>query len=789
MKLTEANKEQNRRFHELPENQREDFLLKCYSQVFATDNAHKGEFTPPQLSPETISNKASRYEMHTLNLAITNLNFLMTRMSMLEKPKYEEQIRELALLKFEYMFLTGKSELTQNPQLAADFFLKRRKQECIRPALERMGEDATDCEYLAEKTIDTPVFQQHVGKDTKTYKFRTRLHAIIEEEDCDKKQAARMLMSEGFDLIGCDFNRWYKFESDSNVSSGEKQYRQSPKEKKWLDDFVAQEKTTPVSDEEPLVQIEDDEEDSKRCKCSKKNLITLDKHIKDAVSKQKDKTPFWIKELSALTSDHAQLSLKSTSHVEANMWDYIWGGEFYKLAKQLKGANPDGRTRRGLNYNRWALTHKLHKDRITPILAQDAYAMIIAGDILVGDLKAAVENLNSPELKKYTNLSKIKAAVNLAWEVMQKPGKSDDTKNYQPPAGYLYRVASHFEKFLRDNPGARTYINLISPAPEIRLGEQEETILASITDFDDVERVFTKIGRADKIKDRFLEIFDQVYDHDTEFMSIQSEIRAIVEAIQHKTFRKYINDKTITQRLLNAIDRTLHKKSKHDPERDESGSEKSVLTLYQNPVLHPYLKGKIDVSAMVNGMIDDIVDRREELLTKPLSLRHDGELDMVPHNTIEAYMLADKYRDSAKPQKLQKLVAYLLALNSEMTINNMLGVTSTVINSIREQADASYQIPEYFPDENLDMTEQSIEFLSKVYTREKKLGGLNPKMASIAVTNVIFRGTYAQPGRFYPQVDSIMAFLDSPLAELLPTSGLGHEAIKEYKILHQFLRN
>jgi len=47
---------------------------------------------------------------------------------------------------------------------------------------------------------------------------------------------------------------------------------------------------------------------------------------------------------------------------------------------------------------------------------------------------------------------------------------------------------------------------------------------------------------------------------------------------------------------------------------------------------------------MVNGMIDDVVDRRDELLTKPLSLKHQGEISIIPGETIEAYMIADRYR-------------------------------------------------------------------------------------------------------------------------------------------------
>ena len=192
---------------------------------------------------------------------------------------------------------------------------------------------------------------------------------------------------------------------------------------------------------------------------------------------------------------------------------------------------------------------------------------------------------------------------------------------------------------------------------------------------------------------------------------------------------------------------------------------------------------------MVNGMIDDVVHSKLELLTKPLSLRHGAEISIIPSTVIEAYMLADRYRDVVDPQKMQDLVAYLLAINSEMTVSPSFSLTSMVIDKVGEEVDPDYQRPDYFPDKSLPMEDQRIAFLTNVYQREKKLGGLDTKRASTGVTNVIFRGTYIQPGRFYPQVDSVMRFLDSPLAELLPAEGLGHDAIKEYEILREFLRD
>lgn len=799
MKLVEANKEHNRRFHELPADQRVDFLLKSYSEVFATDDTQKGEFTPPKLSPESFSGKVSREERSVLYDAANNLNFLMTRFNMLGDPQYEEHVKELALLRFEYLFLMGRSELTQDPQMVVNFYFKRGKRELIRPALERMGEKATEFEHLAERIIDSPVFEEHVGENTTTYKFRTRLHTLVEDDDYSKEQAATALIDEGFDVVACDFNKWYRFETDFKLQMGDKRYRISPKETRWLADFVAkrggqatlEERTTetPATNEAPIVPIDDDEP-SEKYKCSKEGLEALDAQVKYTLKEKGDDPNFyWVKHLEALTTDHSQLNLDGANSVEAKMWDHLWGGQFIDITHQLKGANPEGKTRIGLNYNRWALLHEEHRKKIDPILAQDSYAMIIAGNILVGDLEAAVNDFNSAELQEYKNSEKIRATVNLAWEMMQHPGESDDHKNYEPPRGYLFLVAKEFQEFFKDAPSVTPYINLANANANAKLGEEEEKILDSLRGLDNLEKIYTQIGRADKIRGRFLEIFDIVYDRDTEFISILSEVRGIVSVIQNPTFRKYVDDETLRQRLHAAVQRTLERKNEYDPTSEESGSKKLVLTLYQNSVLRPYLEGSIDIRTMVNGMIDDVVDREEDLLTSPYSLRNQCDITMFSSRALEVYMLADKFREFVDVERMQSLVAYLLALNSEMTAGTSFSITSLFVDRLGEQADPNYKRPDYFPDRELKMEEQRIAFISNIYEREKKLGGIDNFKASTAVTNVIFRGNYVNPEWFYPKADSMLRFLDSPVAELLPKEGLGNDAIKEYKILHEFLRN
>jgi hypothetical protein len=794
MKLREVNKEHNRRFHELPTCERIEFLQRAYAEVFPQSENQKGEFTPPD--PTRFPVSLSREDRAALQDTANKLNFLMTRFNMERSPAFENRVRELALLRFEYLFLIGDPGLTQNPELVANFFTKRGKPELIRPALERMGAHAVDYEHLAERTIDHPVFKRELGLDAVIYKFRSRLHILVEDNDYSKEQAAAALIDEGFDLKVCDFNRWFKVESDFNLKLGDKKYRESPKERAWLDTFVAEvtahgkPHSNPLDDDASVKVPEDDEEPGREVQGSKAAIKVLDKSVQHTLAQMgEDPAFYWVKELVPLTSDHSELSINSTNLVEAKMWDYLWGGEFNKLAYQLKGANPHGKTRKGLNYNKWALTHEEHSKAINPILAQDSYAMIIAGDLLVGDLDVALQDLGEPGLQRYRNEQKIRAAVNLAWEMFQHPGESDERENYEPPRAYLFHVAQSFGNYLTATPTAAPYLKLASAEVESSLGKEEAKILGSISNFDGIEKAYNKLGISDKIRERFLEVFDDIYDRDTKYISLQSEVRGIIAAIQHPIFRKYVDDETIGQRLRDGVQRTLERKNKYDADRDESGSQKLVLTLYQNSVLRPYLEGKVDISKMVNGMINDVIGRNDDLLTAPYSLRNQGELTIVPSEVIEAYMIADKFRQYVNPETMGRLVAYLLALNSEMTAGNSFNLTSRIIDKVGEQADPSYNRPEYFPNADGSEREQRIEFLSNVFNREKELGGLDWATASTGVTNVIFRGTYVQPGRFYPRLDTVMGFLDSPVAKLLPSTGLGDDAVKEYRILKDFLKS
>lgn len=793
MKLQESNKEHNRRFHELTGHQRVEFLQQAYSEVIQQSI---GEFTPMRISPEAMAARPGRDDRTALNDTANKLNFLMTRFNMERSPEYEGQVRELALLRFEYLFLAGDTDFTQDPQLVADFFSKRGKPELTHTALARMGEHAVDYEHLAERIIDHPAFQEHLGPEATIYKFRSRLHILIEDEDFSKEQAATALIREGFDLQGCDFNRWFKFESDFSIKIGDKPYNKSAEETAWLKRFVTehaqQDQTVPVNSEETaLVKAndEEDEEPQREVHCSKKGIEVLDRSIRHTLDQKGEDPAFhWVKELSPLTSDHGELQVNSANLVEAKMWEYLWGGQFNELAQQLKGANPHGKTRKGLNYNKWALTHEEHRKTLDPILAQDSYAMIIAGDLLVGDLEAAIQDLNAPELQEYRNNKKVRAAVNLAWEMFQHPGESDDHDKYEPPRAYLFQVAQNFRNYLAETPSAAPYIKLASANQDSTLAADEGAILGSITSFGTIETVYTQLGIVDRIRDRFLEVFDDIYDRDTEFISIQSEVRGIVATIQHPTFRKYVDDEAIGRRLYAGVQRTLGQKNKYDPERDASGSQKLILTLVQNSVLLPYLDGKVDIGQVVNAMIDDVIGRHDELLTAPYSLRHQGELALDSSEVIEAYMIADQLRDHVDHERMGRLVAYLLALNSEMTVSNNFNLTSLIIDKIGKQADPSYQRPDYFPDSNARENDQRLEFLSRVYQRERDLGGLDLSTASIGVTNVVFRGTYVQPNRFYPRLDSVMRFLDAPIGELLPADGLGDNAIKEYRILREFLK-
>jgi hypothetical protein len=211
--------------------------------------------------------------------------------------------------------------------------------------------------------------------------------------------------------------------------------------------------------------------------------------------------------------------------------------------------------------------------------------------------------------------------------------------------------------------------------------------------------------------------------------------------------------------------------------------------MYQNPVLWPYLAGKLELSKLLHGMIDDMIGRRNYLLTAPYSLNNNAEIDLFPEESIEAYMIADQLRTHVAPQYMGRLVAYLLAINSDMTAYTPIESVTSSLDAQGKKGNSDYQRPNYFPASGAGNIAQRVEFLTNIYQREKQLEGLDRDSASIGVMNVIYRGTYVQPGRFLPELDAVIQLLDSPVAELLPSDGLGNDALKEYRILKQFLES
>src|SRR5262249_2068694 len=142
MKLNEANKPDNRKFHELPISGRAEYLEQLYQQVYPLDENQRGEFTPAELPSEVFDGKITREQKQEFAATADKLNFLMTRLNMQGDPKLEGMVREVAKLRFEYLFLAEGYTLTQNPELIANFFVKRGKEALVRPVLAMFGEDA-----------------------------------------------------------------------------------------------------------------------------------------------------------------------------------------------------------------------------------------------------------------------------------------------------------------------------------------------------------------------------------------------------------------------------------------------------------------------------------------------------------------------------------------------------------------------------------------------------------------------------------------------------------------------
>jgi len=796
MKLTQANKKLNRRFHELPEEEKMSFLLRAYSQVYPTTHEQEGEFTPPKIDEKFKGGKPkSREEKRPIWDAIDNLNFLMTRFNMIHKPEYEEYIRNLALLRFDYLILSGKTEDTQNVGLVAKYFMKRGKREWIRPAFENMGEHGVDYDFIAENTIDSPIFAEQVP-NAKEFKFRARLHALLHDEEYGREEAASALMKEGYNLVEMDFNKWMAFDKDYRFGLGELEYKVSDNDEKWLHEFVGKRSATlsvsaprieESKDSEPRVPKGDNEEEPNvEVKNSMKRIEVLNRQIGNTIKKMGEKTPYWVTELSALTQDYKQVKINPSDSIQSKMWDYIWGGDFLEFARQLKGASEHGRSRKGLEYCKWALINPEHKESINPTLAQDSYAMIIAADTL-GDLESIVNDLNDPSLSRHRNEAKVRAAVNLAWEVMQNPTDEErhSDEKYVPPINYLLHVARELRPFLAQNKSAQPYLKLIDATTETKLGKEEEAIIDSLKSLEDIESLYKQIGRESKIRTKLLQLFDRAYQEDSEFCGLYSSVTHMLRLIQNPIFRRHVDDKTLSEKLSDTVHNTLFHKKNRRGEEDTMGTRKLVATMYCNQTIRPFIEGKVDMGKMINEAIDDEV-RRDEVFTKPYSLNHNGEISMGSGESLEIYELAESVRSEVDQEKMKDLVAYMMALVLDDMHGYGFGISASFMK-MKSDKEGHQMNRELYSHSQEDKRNMRFEFLTKLYEREKELGGLDPRRVENAVTNVMFRSNYVEPRRYYAHLDTMMQFLSTPLAEVIPTEGLCADAIKEYRILYDFL--
>ncbi|MDP3027791.1 MAG: hypothetical protein Q8N63_08870 [Nanoarchaeota archaeon] len=787
MRLTEANKKLNREFHKLDSEERKEFLLKACSEVTNPANP-RDPFYPLKLKPKEIEREIGknwRSEVGRRANKINNLNFLLNRINMEHNQDYELMIRDLCLLKWEQTFMTD-NDVTFNPQLIADFFEKRGKPEYIAPIFKQMGDKATGYDFIAREVIDHPAFKKYVGEnETRVFKLRTELHNLVNNEQYDKEQTASALIDKGFDLQELDFNKWYSFDTNFSLKCRDKRYKKNEKEEEWLKSFIEQKKQGLVL-KEPKKLRGDDEDPMPKLKESLENLVRADKGIKYTLQKLGNRAEYWVTVFSPLVSDHDKLNIDFSNQVQASIWEYIYSGDFVEMGKWMKGANPHGRTRKGLNYVKWALKHPEHSKTLDKILAEDALSIVIAGDILVYDPDSAIENYKDPELQKYKNPDKLKAAINLAFEALQNPGEDDEKEGYKPPRAYCFEVVKEFEEFLKDAPKAQPYLRLIHANKETKLEKEETEILDSLASLEAIEDVCEQVGLEDTIKDRYIKVFNQVFKRDTEYASLFTEIGGILSLVQNEAFRRYVSDEEIKTTLNKAVEKAMKRKSRYGGEKH--GVKKLTATIYHNPILRPYLDGNINLPKIVEGMIDEAIGwRGKELIEKPLSLMSQGDFHMGSSEILETYVLADKYRNEIKPEKMQDLVAYLFASVTDER-GGSFDLTSLLIDEKAQVENLEYVKPDYLPDPRENKETTKIEFLSRIYEKEKKSGGLDRKKAETAFQNVIYRGNFVQPERFYPHLDTMLQIINSPLRELLPNNGPVADAIKEYVILNDFIK-
>ncbi len=779
MRLVEGNKELNRRFHDMPQGQRLEFLLQGYGQVMAQPGSPQaGEFTPRTVDAAAIPGLNTR----SVQSAQNTVNFFMSRLNMLHDPSHESKIQDLCLKWWEYNFVIAESNDTRDVQLITNFFSKRGKPEMIRPVLEEIAESLVDYDHALEPVLDHALFHVHVGQyATQVYRLRMRLHALMDGQNYTKDQAAAALIDEGFNLKALDFNQCYAAEKDYEIKQGRKAYKEKEKDKEWLETFLA----TPKEQRGQRKPAKEKKSESEEDAVSKKPLEKLAKGIEAVLGKGK-KPHYMVQCLAALTQDHAELTIDPDNTVETKIWEKLWQGNFFGIPYEVRRTEGMSGTYDGMKYIRWALHQPEHTTGMNSVLLQNAYSMLICAELVLYRSDSADALLSSNALKGFHNEEKIKAAMNLAFRVLLDPIEGEDPKEYTPGHGYLLHLAKKFGTYLADNPDAQPYLSLLQ-SPK-KLTKLEKTILAETVDTAVIKDIYTARGMQNKIQAQYKKVFDATLAHETEFTSLYTSIRHLENIVSDATFREYVDDGTLRTWMAEAVHNVLSRKNRHDEDADQHGTRKFVVALYESSVLQPYLEGT-KRKEMIEGMIEEIVERKRDLYAEPLSLMHQGDVFfMDSSNALEAYMIADKYRQEIAPEKMQDLVTCLLGLCAEQTAGSDIVHAAFSFDQDARREDPTYTTPYYFPNFADDTINMQVDFMTKLYVRESILGGLNPQTASTFVTNIVFRGTYVQPGRFYPHVDTMMDLLNSRAAALLPQQGPGADAIKEFRILQNFVR-
>ncbi len=669
-------------------------------------------------------------------------------------PAFNALVTEISLLSWQDSL--GKGDDTFNPDMVARFLESREMDPGeISSRMYKMAETAL--KHDKEEVFSSPALSRYLSsEDLQQYRFRCALHNLVIGSK-SRDEAARRLMNEGYDLKACDFNKWYAKEVQYNVDDEER--RALAADDNWLTDFIA---GAEKSEEAAAAEASKSEEEKGEVSEKLIPLSTIDGDL----------------DLFA-----PEFSIDRSNPVQVTICESLYRGDFPGLAGDLLEYAPMHESWEGVMYLVHVLKEKDQTSKMSRGLREIAFAGAVFGAIVGGRISLACTLLDDPEYDDVKDPEKVGVLVRYAWEVCNTPAPG----NEEPDRAFNYYFVYRLGDYLKECDGTQPYFDLLARHPgnsSADLSPEESAILEVTNDLELLAGLYTSLGRKSMIEERFLKMFDEVFDRATEF-GIYPDISRIVSLIKDKTFRQHTSPEKRKERFGAALKRMLERKDPCKKDEFDKRLRKVALEMALFPDLRPLFPDDVAWTDLVDTMIRDTYD--QDFVTKPVSETNEGEVTFDKSLDFHSYYIAHQFREHATPIEMQKLVAWIAGLGCDLHIGG--GFAFPALLQAEEARDYGKPMPYYYREGTLaEMREQSIPIVERILEGEAVLGGLNPQLVMTSIGNMLYVASYAQPGRMFPTIDAMLALLSSRIGLLFDDSSPVSEAMMDYRILHSHMR-